>query len=251
MDKKEALKKLVDTKKLDEARVYVEELLKIEPNNTDYLYYYAKILRQSKNNEDVLKAIELYKRLSQELNKDHNFLIGKLYLQIGNSEKAIKRLNRIKDHNLLAKYELAKLLKHEKQYEESIKLFEQLRNTKQDKISLYKILKHEEEIYKDLNKLEEFKEFLLNIINNQNKDAIYRILAEIFYNLEDYDTSEKYYLLVEHMNTHVKNNYLGEINYFKKEYEKALDYYFKCIETANDEEKDYFIIIEWLIAIII
>ena len=41
MDKKEELKKLVDTKKLDEARVYVEELLKIEPNNTDYLYYYA------------------------------------------------------------------------------------------------------------------------------------------------------------------------------------------------------------------
>lgn len=241
MNKKDEIKRLLyGENDLNKARVYIEGCLESEPDNIDYLYYYAKVLKESEKEEDILKAIELYKRLSQELNKDHNFLIGQLYLKVGNTEKAMKRFNRIKDYNLLGKYELAKLLKAENKYEESLKYYEEIRNTKQDKISLYKILKDEQELYKVLNKTSLFKEFLLNILNLDNKDAVYRILAEIYYNEKNYDEAEKYYLLCEKINPHVKNNYLGEIYYHKKDYEKALDYYFKCLETAKEEKRTFY-----------
>ena len=76
---------------LEEGLEMICKKLQEEPNNYEYRFYYAELLSKSSNEEDNLKAISIYKELSQELNRDYNFKIASVYLKVRNEEKAIIR----------------------------------------------------------------------------------------------------------------------------------------------------------------
>lgn len=216
--------------------------LKEEPDNTEYQYYYAELLAKSANKEDNLKAIDLYKELSQLLNKDYNYKIGELYLKVGNIEKAIKRFKRIKDRNKYAKFELAKIYIGMDKYDEALELLEQLEQKCgfEDEKTFSRIITSQKKVYRKQNRLAAFKEKLLKYTELDDcPNIIYEQLAEVNYSLRCFLESKELYLKLENVNNiYLKLNHLGEIYFHEEEYNKAIEYYIESINyvTANKKE---------------
>ena len=61
----------------------IEKMVEVEPENTVYLYHYAEVLARTSDEKNKLKAVEIYKNLSMKLNRNYNYKIGMLYMQVG------------------------------------------------------------------------------------------------------------------------------------------------------------------------
>ena len=228
---------------LEEGLEMICKKLQEEPNNYEYRFYYAELLSKSSNEEDNLKAISIYKELSQELNRDYNFKIASVYLKVGNEEKAIKRFKRIQNRNHYAKFELVKIYIKNGNYDDALILLEQL----EKKIDIYdekffsRVITQQKKVYKNLNRIEAFKEKLLEYTELEDCPyIIYEQLAEVYYYSKDYSKAKELYLKIEKIdNLYLKFNHLGEICFHEKEYENAIEYYKKSLEYNTNGDIGY------------
>lgn len=227
---------------LDKGLEKVCKKLKEEPENTEYQFYYAELLAKSANIDDNLKAINIYKELSQALNKDYNFKIGLLYLKVGNIEKAIKRFKRIKDRNKYAKFELAKIYVNMNNYDEALELLEQLEKKcgLDDEKTFSRVITLQKKVYRKLNRLEEFKGKLLKYIEmDKCPNIVYEQLAEANYSLGCFLESKELYLNLENPNNmYLKLNHLGEIYFHDGEYGKSIEYYTESLNYIASNQNE-------------
>ena len=220
----------------------IEKMVKEEPENTTYLYHYAEVLGRTSVNDNKLKAIDIYKDLSKRLNRNYNYKIGMLYMQVGNDEKAIKRFNREKNRYPNAKYQLAKLIGKSGKHEEALKLYEQLEEEcKNDSWWITRTLNQEKRCYVNLKQLDIFRKKLFNYLNNEKiKDFIYELIAETYYIDGIYTEAKKYYLLNKKSNNnYLKNLHLADIYYAEENYAEAIKFYNECLDFIPVEKKGF------------
>lgn len=238
------IKKIIYTGwNLEEGLEMVCKKLQEEPNNSEYRFYYAELLSKSASEEDNLKAISIYKELSQELNRDYNFKIASVYLKIGNEEKAVKRFKRIQNRNNYAKFELVKIYIKNGNYDDALILLEQI----EKKIDIYdekcfsRVITQQKKVYRNLDRIEEFKEKLLKYTELDDCPyIIYEQLAEVYYYSKDFSKAKELYLKIENIdNLYLKFNHLGEIYFHEKEYEKAIECYKKSVEYNTNGDIGY------------
>lgn len=243
-DELKKIKKIINTGwNLEDGLEKVCKLLKEEPDNTEYRYYYAELLSKSVCIEDNLKAIEIYKELSQMLNKDYNYKIGSLYLKVGNVEKAIKRFTRIKDRNIFAKFELVTIYINMEKYDEALGLLDELQKKCgfDDKKCFLRIITQQRKIYISQKRVDEFQTKLLGYTKLENcPDIVYEQLAESYYVSKNYEKSKEYYLMVENpVKPYLKYNHLSDICYHNKDYENAIEYYKESLKYISKEDISY------------
>lgn len=220
----------------------IKQMVEEEPENTVYLYHYAEVLARSSDENNKLKAAEIYKSLSMKLNRNYNYKIGMLYMQVGKDEKAIKRFNREKNRIPNAKYQLAKLTEKSGKHEEALELYEQLESTLQNEPKwITRILYQEKRCYVNLKKLEEFRVKLFKYIENEKvKDFIFELIAETYYIDGKFSESKKYYLLNEKSNNkYLKNLHLADIYFSEENYTEAIKFYNECLDLIPIEKKGF------------
>ena len=220
----------------------IEKMVEVEPENTVYLYHYAEVLARTSDEKNKLKAVEIYKNLSMKLNRNYNYKIGMLYMQVGKDEKAIKRFNREKNRYPNAKYQLAKLTGKSGKHEEALIFYEQLENEqKEDPWWITRILNQEKRCYVNLKKLPEFRKKLFKYLENEKiKDFVYELIAETYYIDGKYEEAKKYYLINKNSNNnYLKNLHLGDIYFAEEDYDEAIKYYSKCLELIPVEKKSF------------
>lgn len=220
----------------------IKQMVEEEPENTNYLYHYAEVLSRTSDINNKLKAIDIYKDLSKRLNRNYNYKIGMLYMQVGKDEKAIKRFQREKNRYPNAKYQLAKLLGKSGKHEEALNLYIELEETNQhDPWWITRALNQEKRCYVNLKKLDDFRERLAKYLENEKvKDFVIELIAETYYIDGKYKESKEYYLLNKKSNNnYLKNLHLADICFWEKDYIKAIEYYNACLEYIPVEKKGF------------
>lgn len=241
MNEKEQLKKVKNivfsNGDLEEAATIMARLLNDNPDNNEYLYYYAEILAKLDNENDLLEAIDIYKKLSDELGENYNVKIALIYIKLKENRKALKLLKQEKDNDNKAKYELAKFYGREGDFKQALSLCEELEKSEY----FPGAMALEKTIYTKTNQLDFFKEKLLSILDTvEDKELIYEYLADIYYNEKNNALAKEYYFkLNDAKNKYVHNYRKGELYYLEKKYKEAIECFIEALRHIDKDRSTF------------
>ena len=181
--------------------------------------------------DDYAKAISFYLRIDGDLTDKQSFNLAYSYFQLDSLETAkynfSKLLERDSDYQSASKYYFAHISYQLKNYQSSLKWFNDLRNDKKFKNIVPYYIAQTYYFLEEYDELVEYLEPIINDVVESRRIEVNRLLGGAFYRLKDYLSAVKYLKVFHDESTNASDHELfmiGFSNYQISDYLLAVDY---------------------------
>ncbi len=218
---------------------YINTLLEIEPQSPEAYAWLGYAYINLHEFDNALKNLNVAVSITSTANAYYN--VGYAYQETGNMEEAEKNYRKaleIDQDYLGAAENLASLLINQKRNTETATLLEKYVSAGKTTLRMFYLLGQS---YMNTNELNKAKDCFLKIVNEVYDFSSYLFLADIEKEWKQYDEALSYYnkiLETEPLNT-TATEYAGTLLYDQSRFEEALKYYTKLTELLPDSAYAY------------